>query len=215
MVCSLDAEMDRPELRDFSFDPIDVLADRGAYVAAALTVIRAYQVAGSPTVCGPLGSYEDWSEMVRSPLVWLGHADPVASMETAREEDPELSAIRELFEHWREHLHLSSGYTTNAITKTACAKGPTSFDDNLQDFMRPEFRDLLLRQAGDGGAVNSRRLGKWLSRIKGRVVDGHRIEMREDGSHGNRFSLCRLVCGDILPVQPSCTRLPGLSAPEF
>ena len=76
------------------------------YVAAALTVIRAYRVVGLPKVCGAIGSYEDWSEMVRAPLIWLGHADPVASMETAREEDPELSAIRELFGHWREHLDL-------------------------------------------------------------------------------------------------------------
>ncbi|MGU3341617.1 PriCT-2 domain-containing protein [Methylobacterium mesophilicum] len=194
VLCSLDAEMDRPELRDFSFNPLDrVMANRGAYVAAALTVIRAYQIAGSPTVCGALGSYEDWSAMVRSPLVWLGHDDPVVSMETAREEDPELSAIRELFEHWREHLTLSEGYTTNAITKTACAKAPTSnFDFNTQGFLLPEFRDLLLRQAGEGGVVNSRRLGRWFSRIKGRVLDGHRIEMREDGKHGNRFSLCRV-----------------------
>ncbi|MCC0808855.1 hypothetical protein FPV16_22070 [Methylobacterium sp. W2] len=191
LVCSLDAVMDRPELRDFTFDPIArVLNDRGNYVAAALTVIRAYRVAGSPTVCGAIGSYEDWSDMVRSPLVWLGHADPVASMETAREEDPELSAIRELFEHWRAHLSLASSYTTNAITKAACEKQPGSqFDYGTHDFVAPEFRDLLLRQAGDGGAVNSRRLGKWLSRIKGRVIGGYRIEMREDGSHGNRFSL--------------------------
>ena len=32
-----------------------------------------------------------------APLVWLGEADPVKSMETARDEDPELLAIRELF----------------------------------------------------------------------------------------------------------------------
>ncbi|WP_132250217.1 PriCT-2 domain-containing protein [Methylobacterium segetis] len=192
LVCSLDAEIERPELRGFDFDPIArVLADRGAYVAAILTMIHAYRVAGMPKVCGPIGSYEEWSDMVRAPLIWLGHADPVSSMEQAREEDPELSAIRELFGHWREHLSLSSGYTTNAIIKTAVEKRPgTSFDYSVQDFVAPEFRDLLLRQAGDGGAVNSRRLGKWLARIKGRVVDGHKIEMREDGSHGNRFTLC-------------------------
>lgn len=195
LVCSLDAGIERPELRAFDFDPVaEVLADRGRFVAAALTVIRAYRVAGAPKVCGAIGSYEDWSDMVRSPLIWLAQADPVASMETAREEDPELSAIRELFGQWREHLSLSSGYTTNAIIKTACEKGPgASFDYNVQEFRAPEFRDLLLRQAGDGGAVNSRRLGRWLSRIKGRVVDGHRIEMREDRCHGNRFLLSCLT----------------------
>ncbi|POR42700.1 PriCT-2 domain-containing protein [Methylobacterium sp. V23] len=194
VLCTLDAGMERPELRVFDFNPVErVLADRGTYVAAAMTIIRAYRAAGLPSVCGPIGSYEEWSEAVRAPLIWLGHADPVSSMETAREEDPELSAIRELFTHWQEHLSRSSGYTTNAIIKAACEKrAGTNYDYGVQEFVAPEFRDLLLRQAGDGGAVNSRRLGKWLSRIKGRVVDGHRIEMREDNSNGNRFSLSKI-----------------------
>src|SRR4051812_11530345 len=35
VLCTLDAGMERPELRPFGFDPIKrVLADRGAYVAA-------------------------------------------------------------------------------------------------------------------------------------------------------------------------------------
>jgi hypothetical protein len=191
VLCTLDTQAERPELRDFDFDPIArVMADRGRYVAAVLTIIRAYRAAGSPKVCGPVGSYEEWTAAVRAPLIWLGQPDPCASMEKAREEDPELSAIRELFAHWRDHLSLSSGYTTNAIIKTACEKGPgSSFDYNVQEFRAPEFRDLLLRQAGDGGAVNSRRLGKWLAKINGRVVDGARIEMKIDGSNGNRFTL--------------------------
>lgn len=191
VLCTLDAKVERPELRTFGFDPVErVLADRGAYVAAAMTIVRAYRTAGSPAVCGPIGSYGDWSAMVRAPLIWLGHVDPVASMETAREEDPVLSAIRELFGHWSEHLSLSSGYTTNAIIKTACEKGPgLDFNYGSQEFKAPEFRDLLLRVAGDGGAVSSRRLGKWLSGISGRVVDDHRLEMRIDGSNGNRYSL--------------------------
>ena len=194
VLCTLDTQAERPELRDFDFDPIErVQADRGRYVAAVLTIIRAYRAAGSPKVCGPVGSYEDWTEAVRAPLIWLGQPDPCASMEKAREEDPELSAIRELFGHWQEHLSLSSGYTTHPIITTACEKGPgSSFDYNVQEFRAPEFRDLLLRQAGDGGAVNSRRLGKWLAKISGRVVDGLRVEMKIDGSNGNRFSLRRV-----------------------
>ncbi|MCJ2065394.1 bifunctional DNA primase/polymerase [Methylobacterium sp. J-088] len=194
VLCTLDTKAERPELRDFDFDPIDrVMADRGRYVAAVLTIIRAYRAAGAPKVCGPVGSYEDWTDAVRAPLIWLGQPDPCASMETAREEDPELSAVRELFGHWQEHLELSSGFTTNAIIKSACEKAPSSsLHPNLPGFLRPEFRDLLLRQAGDGGAVSSRRLGKWLARISGRVVDSLRMEMKVDGSHGNRFSLCTI-----------------------
>ncbi|WP_419952518.1 hypothetical protein [Methylobacterium sp.] len=191
ILCTLDAKVERPELRDFAFDPVaKVMEDRGRYVAAIITIVRAYRSCGSPKVCGPIGSYEEWSETVRAPLIWLGHADPVRSMEAAREEDPELSAIRELFGHWQAHLTGSRGFTTNVIIRTACEKqNGVQFDYGTQDFIAPEFRDLLLRQAGEGGAVNSRRLGKWLSRISGRVVDASFIEMKADGSNGNRFWL--------------------------
>ena len=64
VLCRLDAEIERPETRRFSFNPIDrVLADRGTYVAAILTIARAYKEAGSPEVCGPIASYEQWSEL--------------------------------------------------------------------------------------------------------------------------------------------------------
>jgi hypothetical protein len=74
--CNLDTLDERPELRTFQHNPLErVLNDRGAYVAAALTMIRAYIAAGSPSVCKAFGSYAGWSAMVRSPLVWLGEPD--------------------------------------------------------------------------------------------------------------------------------------------
>ena len=54
------------------------------------------------------------------------------------------------------------------------------------------FRDALLRIAGDGGAVSSKRLGQWLSKISGRPVGGFRLNMKRDSSHGNRFALVQL-----------------------
>ena len=84
LVCNLEALTERPELREFKKDALDRAAShRGAYVAAALTVIRAYLTAGAPRVCGPFGSYTAWSRMVRSPLVWLGEPDPIASMDSS------------------------------------------------------------------------------------------------------------------------------------
>lgn len=187
VLCSLDAGVERPELREFSFDPITrVLANRGAYVAAAITIARAYGVAGSPAVCDPIGSYGDWSAMVRAPLIWLGEADPVLSMEKAREEDPELASIRELIGHWRAQLDGNCSYTTNSIIQIACEK-----DLVTNEFRLAEFRDLLLRVAGDGGAVNSRRLGKWLAKITGRIIEGCRLTMKADSSHGSRFTLAQ------------------------
>jgi len=75
------------------------------------------------------------------------------------------------------------------VIRVACEKTSTGHSEKAGEFKYPEFRDLLLRIAGDRGAVSSRRLGKWLSRISGRVVDGSRLVMRADSSHGNKFSL--------------------------
>ena len=48
----LDPQMERPELREFKSQPADmVMADRGKYIAACLTICRAYIAAGRP---GPL-----------------------------------------------------------------------------------------------------------------------------------------------------------------
>jgi len=190
VVCTLDARVERPELREFKFDPIDrVLQNRGAYVAAGLTIARAYKAAGAPKVCGPLGSYGEWSETVRAPLMWLGEADPVESMETAREEDPELSAIRELFGQLPDHFG-DREWTTAELIKIACEReGQIVPGFKLPDFKHLELRDLLLRVAGEGGAVSGKRLGKFLSTIGGRVVGGYYLDVKRDPSHGNRFSL--------------------------
>jgi putative DNA primase/helicase len=94
ILCSLDPKMERPEQRTFSGKPHErILRDRGLYVAAALTISLAYAVAGFPGELDELASFEDWSNCVRSPLVWLGRADPLDTMEKARGEDPVTSSL--------------------------------------------------------------------------------------------------------------------------
>ena len=172
VVCTLDAGVERPELREFEFDPIDrVLQSRGAYVAACLKITRAYKAAGAPKVCRPLGSYGEWSDAVRAPLIWLGEADPVESMETAREEDPELMAISELFAQLPGHFPARE-WTTAELIKIACERPLGG------EFTHPELRELLLRVAGERGAISGKRLGKWLSKISG--ASGGRISTRNE-----------------------------------
>lgn len=187
LICTLDAGVERPETREFDFDPIGrVLEDRGRYVAAILTILRAYRGAGAARQCVPIGSYGMWSDTVRSALIWLGEADPAASMETARDEDPELLEIRSLLAHWREYLTEGSFYTAADIIERATEK----FYEG--EFQRPEFRDLLLRIAGDGPVISSRRLGRRLTKFNGRVVGQYRLDLKPDEKRGNRFTLTKV-----------------------
>jgi putative DNA primase/helicase len=191
--CNLDAKVERPELRSFAFDPIArVLNDRGAYVAAAITIARAYRAAGSPShnATRPLGSYGAWSSTVREPLIWLRQPDPAQGMDQARREDPERRATRELIEHWHAYIGVGRSVTTNQIVKLATDQDP----GRSYAWVRPEFHDLLVLRAGTlAGNIDPRRVGNWIMKINGQVHDDYRIDLeRESASHGNRYVLTDL-----------------------
>ena len=95
LLCSLDARVERPGERVFTENPVaTVLAHRAVYVAACLTLVRSYIAAGSPKQPGkPMNTFGEWSDRVRSALIWLGCADPVDTVDTARDEDPEVQQL--------------------------------------------------------------------------------------------------------------------------
>jgi putative DNA primase/helicase len=107
----LDPKMEKPELREFKGNPVaTVLENRGAYVAAALTICRAYIVAGRPNPARRLASFEGWSDTVRSALIWLKKEDPVKSMEDTRAEDPEVSELGDLLSSWSTTIGIGDQY---------------------------------------------------------------------------------------------------------
>jgi putative DNA primase/helicase len=171
---SMDANMERPELRAFRGNPLaSVLADRGRYIAAVVTIVRAYLAAGCPALLPPLASFEDWSRIVRSPLVWLGCADPVATIEAARADDPSRNTLRIVVSAWRSAIGIDKPMTASELKDRAC---------NLADDV-----DLLLNKAiiavasaPGRGEIDPLRLGKWLGRNKGRVIDGYKIVGEQD-----------------------------------
>jgi hypothetical protein len=100
LLVQLDAGTERPELRQFRGNPFErVLADRGMYLWAALTVVKGYMAAGMPDRLPRIGDpFAEWSDLVRSALVWLGFEDPVLSMEAVRENDPSRQARMAMFQ---------------------------------------------------------------------------------------------------------------------
>src|SRR5262249_39539110 len=96
--CRLDPSMERPEERKFDYVLRDyVMERRTKLVAAALTMMRAYIVAGCPSQdIKPYGGFEEWSTMVRAPLVWLGCDDPCASRDDIEDTDPETDKLANL-----------------------------------------------------------------------------------------------------------------------
>lgn len=181
ILCSLDPNMERPELRTFRSNPFDtVLADRGKYVAAALTVVRAYIVANCPDELPPLASFESWSRMVRSALVWLGRADPVDTMDKARADDPVMTSLTAVLSTWH-HAVGSSARTTGAMKQEAELLNPLGNPAN------GELRQALIDVADDRrGGIDAKRLGHFISRHQGRIVGGLKIVAAEDDSHAKQ-----------------------------
>ncbi len=163
LLCRLDPGMERPEERVFAFDPVArARTHRAGYVTAALTVLRAYIVAGRPGLdLHPFGSFERWSGLVRSALVWAGAVDPCDSRDAVLEDDPEAAMLKSFFVAWVERFNRTSR-TVKEIVR-ASEEDDSSLADVLHDI------------AGEGRGINAKRLGWWLRRNAGRVVDGLRL----------------------------------------
>lgn len=170
LMCKLDPGEERPELRTFETrHPVDMVkADRGRYVAAALTILRAYAVVRRRPLKPPLGSFEEWCATVRDALLWLDQADPVDTLDQARQSDPKLDALRAVMSHWRTVIG-SNEITAGRLIDRASDMGGFSDD---RDFHHAEFREALMAVAAQGGQLNAKRLGTWLSANANRIVDG-------------------------------------------
>lgn len=188
LLCSLDPDMERPELRKFNGDPFaTVIGDRAAYIAAVLTIVRAYVVAGYPGMLTPLASFEAWSRFVRSALVWLDRPDPVQSMEKARDEDPVTSALTVLFTAWHDVVGSDAKPVGEVI---AIADLAEPFGNVARSQLRQALADVATDKAGRLSSVG---LGKFLGRYAGRIVGGLKLIGHKDNhSKQNWWQIVRI-----------------------
>ncbi len=170
--CALDADMETPEERTFSADPVKlVLADRGRYIRACLIIARAYLAAGCPGRLLPRASYEAWSGLVRSALVWLGWPDPVETIAAIRTEDPIRQQRAAVFAAWATELIVNVGYRTSELIAAAEEWAQSQRT-------RPELFVALFAVGGAHGSgqqIDPRRLGHWLRRNLGTIANGHKL----------------------------------------
>jgi putative DNA primase/helicase len=167
LIAHLDAKMERPEERQFTFDPVQrVISDRGIYVSACLTIVRAFLLAGCPEKRPQLASFGAWSDLVRSALVWLGCADPAQSIQDVRRSDPVLDTLRQVLDAWRRCFG-QKGQTARNVAAAVAGFDPNAPDgDDLLD-----LRAALVPVAAERGQIDATKLGYWLRKNKDRIVD--------------------------------------------
>ena len=166
-----------PSQRTYAKDPLAIIRERRAeYVGHALTIIRAYQEAGSPTPnVRSIGSYDEWSRHCRHPLIWLGFPDPAQSILDQVSHDPDKEALAQFLAIWF-HVFDTESVTTREIVERA------GHDTRLMEAMD----DLPV---SDGRGINPGKLGWFISKNRGRRAGGG--SSPGPNRRGDRGASCR------------------------
>jgi hypothetical protein len=103
--CQFDARCENPEQRPFETNLLAMIQRRRAeLLGAAITIWRfGRQNAAHLDRGRPLGSFEEWCEWCRDPLLALGCHDPVERISAIKADDPDRRWIFDLFETWNAH----------------------------------------------------------------------------------------------------------------
>jgi hypothetical protein len=173
----LDSKHERPEDRQ-GFKHPDlrewVRAERPRLVRAALTVLRAFCVAGRPALgLRAWGSFEQWSELVRGAVAWLGCEDAGETrIELAEEADTESHGLGRLLDAL-DQANLSQGFTVSALMQRAYGDS----HDPVAHALREALEELCPMQPGR--PVSSKSLGRRLLSFRRRIIDGRMLDRHE------------------------------------
>lgn len=199
----LSPSVENPEERS-DFRQPDLLRwvreNRPRLAVAALTILRAYFVAGRPEQPGGVwGSFESWSAVVRGCIVWAGLADPLKTREAAKDQDTSGAIVRGLIHGLLEIDEHGDGLTVREIATALEAV------ENVNRF--PTMREAVADVATYRGAIDKERLGYTLRKYRGRIAAGWKIEavpghggvnkwaaMRDNGGNAPAGTPCDVVC---------------------
>jgi putative DNA primase/helicase len=157
----LDPKCEHPEDRTFPDRP-DLLAyvreHRPRLVVAALTVLRAFEVAGRPSHgLSAKGSFEAWDALVRAAIIWAGGADPLGGVQRIRDQaDDDLDRLRTLLATWKDRLGPEPRTIAEAV-RTAGTSG--------------ELYDALVAYCRSG-KLEAKPIGYAFRKVNGRPVGG-------------------------------------------
>lgn len=189
LVPRLESPLAHPEKRnpsEFRHSPLLpwVLANRGSLLVDALTILRAYSVAGRPEQSGDSWSgFEAWSSLVASALVWAGAPDPRGARRGGDDDlDATVAAQRALVRAWPT-LCLRNGSAALTLSQALRLAYPAPKRGEEPDGL-DDFREAVaeLTNAPSGAVPDSKRLGVAMRRIRRKTIDGARIDI--DGQTG-------------------------------
>jgi hypothetical protein len=180
----LDAEMEHPEEREFSFNPVTYVREHLLDLRqAALTVLRAACIRSDKAKRSALGSFEAWNAFVRDAVIWVGEqgwldvADPVLTMTQSSDENPERLQQSAFLRAWYNEFQ-DSERTVRQLVQY--------IERNLTD--DDPFVEAVQSIEDIRGEITVKSLGYWIrsSKLKGRIIDG--LVLRgKPGTYGQKY----------------------------
>jgi len=186
----LDPAMEFPEERT-GFHHEDLIGwvrkERPNLVAAALTILRAFVVAGSPQPSlPPYGSFEEWARLVRSCVVWITGVDPIAQRARLRTDaDLEYEGQQDVLTAWEQEIGVGSEH---ALTSREVAEWCAEHDESI---LYAALRTLC--SSKNGASLGAQQIGYPLRKLKGRILDGLLMQAGETTNQGRRWWVDRVA----------------------
>jgi hypothetical protein len=181
----LESNRERPEERN-DFHRPNLLAwvaeNRLRLLTAALTILRGYCAAGRPDFrLSAWGSFEGWSRMVRSAVVWIDLPDPGETRLLLQERaDPAAESIGVLLTCWEQIDPERRGLTAAELIQK-CKEPPVGSEALYAD-VRDSLEGLL-------GKLDARALGTKLRSYRRRVFQGRFVDRVSKQHQASRWAV--------------------------
>jgi hypothetical protein len=148
---------------------------RPRLVATALTILRAYEVAGRPDMkLPPMADYIGW-QRIRSVVAWLGLPDPLDTQRVlTSQSDRDAGELRSLVRGIQSVTSEREWLSASELLERASQVGGETFKAALVEYCSDK----------GGNLPTARSFGWRLRRYSGRVVDSSAIEGRDNAGTG-------------------------------
>jgi hypothetical protein len=186
----LQSTLETPENRSGFVHP-DLLSWVGSQqprlAVAALTILRAYFVAGCPQQPkGDWGSFESWTAKIRGAIVWAGGADPLPTRATALASDDSAALLGKLIKGIEQADPTGIGLTTKEIQRrTFGSEGDCDENEALAE--------AVFEICGE--RFDARQFGRRVRQYKNRVWEGRYIDDESAGGGVKRWRVRRFESG--------------------
>lgn len=194
LCCRLSPSVERPEERTFKVNLHEYIpSNREEIVLAGLTILKAFIADGAPKPEKTFGRFEQWSDLIRGSIVWLGLSDPCESRESVEENDPHREGLLQLLESWYGQF-LSLAKPVSEVCKVACREIGLHENEDDEAVGKREYLKVALKEvaADKNGGVSSSRLGYYLKTHRDRIEGGLKFVSRGKSKQGVLWAVERI-----------------------